>query len=233
MFLLRRTGRLRNTVSPFKYFINTNSENRFIEIQKRIEMLILQLGTLGNPASDQYARSRSIGHESTIQEHPSFGSGGTANLPILARQSSLSSSFSSLVQYPVVVGRPMENFSFTGRQGILERIHQALMPGHDQKGPSCCILHGIGGIGKTQTALKYTFLNESCFDVIAWVKAEVDFDILRCFSDIARKLKLVPILTPLSSSTEGTPDDGSARGKLDGIEEAREWFRTASRFCIQ
>lgn len=65
----------------------------------------------------------------------------------------------------------MRNKYFTGRGDILSRMVTKLQPG---RLPNECelktlVLHGLGGVGKTQIAVQYSYLHESDYDSIWWI----------------------------------------------------------------
>ena len=55
---------------------------------------------------------------------------------------------------------------FTGRENVLTRLYDAL------KTSKTAAISGLGGIGKTQTAVEYAFRYRNDYDTILWVKAE-------------------------------------------------------------
>lgn len=131
------------------------------------------------------------------------------------RQDELASSLDAsddLADYPVNL-LPMAHLSavFQGREEVLSRIDHAL-EGSDTKLRSV-LIHGLGGVGKTQTALNYAHQNASKYDAIFWVRSETTLSINASMSNIARSLKL----------------PGSMRE--DGNDElnflmVQSWFRT-------
>ena len=119
-----------------------------------------------------------------------------------------------------------KNYAFTGRDEELDNLHQKLLP-HGQSDsqnnvlasgdPVCCVLHGLGGAGKTQTALEYTYRYREDYDAMFWLSAERDPELAASFALIALKLGLVE-------------DDGKdgAEGKhnqVKAIQEARSWLQ--------
>ncbi|KAG6357656.1 hypothetical protein INS49_013535 [Diaporthe citri] len=132
-----------------------------------------------------------------------------------ARQDELASSLDvsdDLADYPVNL-LPMAHLSavFQGREEVLLRIDEAL-EGPDNKLRSV-LIHGLGGVGKTQTALNYAHRNAGKYDAIFWVRSETTLSINASMTNIARSLKL----------------PGSMRE--DGNDEmnflmVQSWFRT-------
>lgn len=78
---------------------------------------------------------------------------------------------------------PPRNDEFEGRTSILKQIRTGLA-----KPGNICILSGAGGIGKTATAIEYTYRNE--FPFIFWVQAETSFGCADSYTLIAKQLRL-------------------------------------------
>ena len=85
-----------------------------------------------------------------------------------------------------------ENHDFIGGENELVTLHNTLVKSHTDAKPVSCAIHGIGGVGKTQTALKFTYKYRSDFQAVFWVSAdpEKETEILRTFGAIGRKLRL-------------------------------------------
>lgn len=132
-----------------------------------------------------------------------------------ARQDELASSLDvsdDLADYPVNL-LPMAHLSavFQGREEVLLRIDEALEGPYNKL--RSVLIHGLGGVGKTQTALNYAHRNASKYDAIFWVRSETTLSINASMTNIARSLKL----------------PGSMRE--DGNDElnflmVQSWFRT-------
>ena len=72
---------------------------------------------------------------------------------------------------PPVWRVPTRNASFTGRNDILEKLHDQLI------GSSTAVvlpvaLHGLGGVGKTQVAQEYAHRFMADYDLVWWVPSE-------------------------------------------------------------
>lgn len=132
-----------------------------------------------------------------------------------ARQDELASSqdvSDDLADYPVNL-LPMAHLSavFQGRGEVLSRIDEAL-EGPEGKLRSV-LIYGLGGVGKTQTALNYAHRNASKYDAIFWVRSETTLSINASMTNIARSLKL-----PGSMREDGNDE-------LNFIM-VQSWFRT-------
>lgn len=74
---------------------------------------------------------------------------------------------------------------------MMVQLHDWFMV--DRKLPSepvSCVLAGMGGIGKTQAALRYRDLYADEYDCIFWVTAETQSKLVTSFSLIAHRVKL-------------------------------------------
>lgn len=118
------------------------------------------------------------------------------------------------------------NYAFTGRDDELSDVHGKLLPGDlsgpqdlgaPTGGPICCILHGLGGTGKTQTALEFTYRYRQEYDAMFWLPAERDPELAASFAMIALKLGLV--------EDDGKSEAGGKQNQVKAIQEARDWLQ--------
>lgn len=142
------------------------------------------------------------------------------------------------VQYPVSTVTLGRNGAFVGRDDLLYSIaeevrknrqaHQlqsepaqatngVLSGGAPNVHPTICILHGLGGVGKTQVAIEYYHAYRGDYDAAFWVTAEDTWKITTSFARIADKLHLLP---KIAASEEGPQEQNKA------IEESRNWLQT-------
>jgi len=98
----------------------------------------------------------------------------------------------SHVQFPVESVFIAENSDFTGRRVELDKLHKILVTSHKEDKPLSCAIHGIGGIGKTETALKFLYEYKTDFDAVFWVSADPkqETETLRTFGNIGRRVGL-------------------------------------------
>ncbi|MFL6075320.1 MAG: FxSxx-COOH system tetratricopeptide repeat protein [Mycobacteriales bacterium] len=90
---------------------------------------------------------------------------------------------------PMIWGNiPPRNPNFTGREDLLEALHQRLGVGTTAVLPEA--LHGMGGVGKSQLAVEYVYRHQSDYDVIWWVPSDSGTQIARALADLAQRLDL-------------------------------------------
>ncbi|KAM0164160.1 hypothetical protein ACHAPG_000911 [Botrytis cinerea] len=90
-----------------------------------------------------------------------------------------------------------EATQFVAREKELSEMHKLLK---DHSSRSCVILHGLGGIGKTQLAISYTRRHKEKYTAIFWLNANDEDSLNLSFRDIAQQvLRYHPSTTMLSS----------------------------------
>jgi len=80
-----------------------------------------------------------------------------------------------------------ENRRFTGRTKFLETLKKQL---DDPNGGRRVALYGMGGIGKTQIALKFIYTHRTAYDRIYWIRAADQDSLLSGYQTIAEKAAL-------------------------------------------
>ena len=84
---------------------------------------------------------------------------------------------------------PPRNRLFTGREALLEELHDLL--GHQQT-VTVHALRGMGGVGKTQTVIEYAHRHRQDYELIWWVDAEVTSGIRGQLGEMLVALGLPP-----------------------------------------
>ncbi len=74
---------------------------------------------------------------------------------------------------------PAQNPNFSGREEILEQLHQKLQKNQ------VIALYGLGGIGKTQVAVQYAHLNKDQYNLVLWITAETVEDFQHNLEELA------------------------------------------------
>jgi len=112
---------------------------------------------------------------------------------------------------------PRFNRLFTGRREALDRLHTAL-----QAGPAALVadpqaITGLGGIGKTQTAIAYLYEHRREYDHLFWVGAETPEMLTEGLAGLAEELEL-------PGAAHATTQQALAR--------MHDWLRKHSRWLL-
>jgi len=91
------------------------------------------------------------------------------------------------VARPAIWNVPARNPNFTGRADDLDRLHAA-MTRHSTF--TLCSLHGMGGVGKTQTAIEYIHRHADEYNLVWWINAEKAIAIGDQFAELGHELGL-------------------------------------------
>lgn len=89
---------------------------------------------------------------------------------------------------PEISNLPPRNANFTDRLDTIEAVRQILQPGSSNDSLTACALHGMGGVGKTQTAIEFTYRFRSRYSIIWWIRAEHPASIADHLMWLAREL---------------------------------------------
>lgn len=104
---------------------------------------------------------------------------------------SRSRAVSDLPRFPAALPKiwnvPARNPNFTGRSSDLDRLHAALT---NYPTPARCSLHGMGGVGKTQTAMEYIHRQAADYNLVWWINAEEVMGIGDQFIELGREMEL-------------------------------------------
>jgi hypothetical protein len=78
-----------------------------------------------------------------------------------------------------------EAVQFVAREKDLSKIHE-LLYGHSSR--SCVVLHGLGGIGKTQLTIEYIRRHKEKYTAIFWLNANDQDSLKLSFRDVAQQV---------------------------------------------
>ncbi|MPY56895.1 FxSxx-COOH system tetratricopeptide repeat protein [Streptomyces spongiae] len=106
---------------------------------------------------------------------------------------------------PPVWSAPVRNAAFTGRTELLETLRLRLAATG-----TATLLHGMGGVGKTQLATEYAHRYRGNYDVVWWIEAEFGDLALRQYSELAPHLGIEE--RDSISATADAVRDGLRRG---------------------
>lgn len=107
---------------------------------------------------------------------------------------------------------------FTGREDVLKKLSEALKVGKTAAISQPQAISGLGGIGKTQTAVEYAYRNQHNYQAILWVKAE---------SESSINVDFITIVGLLDLSEKQVQQD---QHKI--IEAVKRWFQSHTDWLL-
>jgi hypothetical protein len=131
--------------------------------------------------------------EFAARRRQSVGNSGKQNesitVPVLTKQLSLPEDEAKL---PCVILPHIRTSRFFDRADVIERMDNHFNGVDVTKSFRSLALHGLGGVGKSTVALRYTEnkLHRGELDALFWVNSEKPVSIRQSFTDIAVRLKL-------------------------------------------
>lgn len=94
------------------------------------------------------------------------------------------------VEFPIrIVPRPAYQ-GFYGRSQVLRHLSSHLDHRQNPDKLRSILVHGTGGIGKTQTVLNYAHSSADQYDAIFWARSNTETALKASFSEFATGLKL-------------------------------------------
>jgi tetratricopeptide (TPR) repeat protein len=108
---------------------------------------------------------------------------------------------------------------FTGRTELLTTIHNNLVLNKRSDCTTSYALHGLGGVGKTQIAIRYAYLHKTYFDVICWLRAHDWNTLVTSYVELSRDPDFTAVGAP-------TFEDGLDNAVI--AERMKMWFERES-----
>ena len=110
-----------------------------------------------------------------------------------------------------------EASQFVAREKELSKMHE-LLHGRGRSSRSGVVLHGLGGIGKTQLAIEYIRKHKEKYTAIFWLNANDKDSLRQSFREIARKILMYHPSTRLFGNVD-------LEGDLDRVVSAvKAWL---------
>jgi hypothetical protein len=114
-------------------------------------------------------------------------------------------------------GVPPRNPDFTGRDPLLDELHQKLASIDRVSGITQVAMHGLPGIGKTSIATEYVYRHSADYAGVWWAPAETSSNLITSLAELAR------VLDPkLASEPNSKKAAIAGLGKL--AESVRPWL---------
>lgn len=109
-----------------------------------------------------------------------------------------------------------KNEQFTGRVGLLRELRTMLCEYAPKQYNHRVALYGMGGVGKTQTAIAYVHEYKAQYDRIYWISAAVEASLLSGFQEIASRSGI--------TSSNDTDAKGVAQKVLAWLRQQENWL---------
>jgi tetratricopeptide (TPR) repeat protein len=108
--------------------------------------------------------------------------------------------------------------AFVGRESYLDKMTRQLSPASAARRRRVCVLHGLGGIGKTQLAIEYARLHKHEYSSFFWLDGKTEESLIQ---------SLISIISRLPQALIPGFDIDEVRGMEDSKKKAQEvlrWF---------
>lgn len=94
----------------------------------------------------------------------------------------------STAKFPIHEIPFRENPNFTGRKDVLDSIHTEFSAAQNRVPVHA--IRGMGGIGKTQTAIHYSYEFRKEYDLVYWIRSETDASLTADYEALTQALQL-------------------------------------------
>lgn len=116
----------------------------------------------------------------------------------------VSGAASSVIPKETFIVPYQKNDQFTGRNALLDELSTKLWKNDSPRFSHQIVLHGLGGVGKTQIALQYAHTHRDRYGNIFWVTAASETTLLTAFQDIGKRTGCVSHIEALEPSEIAT-----------------------------
>lgn len=127
---------------------------------------------------------------SLVEDESEIPSPGLENIAVPLLQTTAAPGMPSQRESPLWSVPYQRNPFFTGRDELLEQMHLLLTQSQTGANPLTLALSGLGGMGKTQLALEYTYRYFLEYQAIFWVHAETPEMLQADYAHMADLLQL-------------------------------------------
>jgi len=124
------------------------------------------------------------------------------------------------VHHPVFNVPYPPNPGFIGRTEILTAIHHHLVVDANRGFTATFALHGLGGVGKTQIAIRFAYDHQHDFDIIYWLHANNWNTLISSYLEMSRDRDLFKL---------GTPKFENINDAVAIAQELKGWFERQHR----
>ncbi|KAF8461694.1 hypothetical protein BDZ91DRAFT_369807 [Kalaharituber pfeilii] len=108
----------------------------------------------------------------------------SATIPSISQTISLDLSFNIPFNLPDI----RRNADFVGREALLEQLKQEIEKGEAIMDIIQVVLHGMGGMGKTQLAMEYVYRHSGDYSSVFWINAASEQTTKTSFTHIMQRL---------------------------------------------
>ena len=183
-----------------------------VTLEVRVPILIALAGEGWNTARTALEQLATVGGAEFLRQFPAI-----RGIRETVGQRSAEQTRESATAQAATVGLPQRNRNFTGRDDLLSELHRRLTRFTEPLVP--VVLHGFGGVGKTQLAIEYAWRHAGDYDLICWLPAENRSLLLAGLATLGETLGLV--------HTDGVLVKEAVAGVIDALGSGtphRRWL---------
>ena len=107
---------------------------------------------------------------------------------------------------------------FTGRESIMTSMKQTLLSVFKAQQRKIVVLHGLGGMGKTQSAIHFAWQHQQDFTAVLWLNAKDEDSLRQSFQEVATRLPKGAVPQTILEDTQSTA------GLQKLVETVKEWL---------